>query len=271
MATETATTRVPERMEAITTEGNRALAKRPLPSPIPASTLDELERALLGRSAALPHPGAALRTDDLGARAGAAAKRVFDVVFALLLLLVVAPMMLVVALFVKLESPGPVFFHQRRLGKNMRPFSMLKFRTMAVDSSSEIHEEFIAALALEEVPTRDGLKKLVDDPRVTRVGRVLRKLSVDELPQLLHVLSGRMSIVGPRPALEYEVPHYAPVHYRRFHVRPGLTGLWQVSGRSELGFIDMLELDVEYANSVNLLTDLRIMALTPRAAISGTA
>ncbi|HEX2231970.1 MAG TPA: sugar transferase [Thermoleophilaceae bacterium] len=270
MATEAASTRASERKDAVRTNGRGTPAKRPLP-PVSIETLDALERSLLGPSAALPQPAAPIPARDLGARAGAAAKRAFDVIFALVLLLAVAPIMLWVALLVKLESPGPVFFRQRRLGKNMRPFSMLKFRTMAVNSSPAIHEQFIAELALDEVPTREGLKKLVDDPRVTGVGRVLRKLSIDELPQLLHVLSGRMSIVGPRPALEYEVPHYAPMHYRRFSVRPGLTGLWQVSGRSELGFLDMLELDVEYADGANLLTDLRIVVLTPRAAISATA
>jgi lipopolysaccharide/colanic/teichoic acid biosynthesis glycosyltransferase len=270
MATEAATIRALERKEAIKAGGQRAPLTK-LRAPVPTETLEELEQSLLGPSAALAQPAAPILDRDLGTRAGTAAKRAFDVIFALILLLAVAPTMLVVALLVKLESQGPVLFRQRRLGKNMRPFSMMKFRTMAVDSSSVLHERFITELALDEVPAREGLKKLVDDPRVTRVGRVLRKLSIDELPQLLHVLSGRMSIVGPRPALEYEVPHYAPVHYRRFSVRPGLTGLWQVSGRSELGFLDMLELDVEYANGANLLTDLRIVALTPRAAVSSTA
>jgi lipopolysaccharide/colanic/teichoic acid biosynthesis glycosyltransferase len=239
--------------------------------PLPAGRLDGLEQALLGPSAALQQPAAAVPVPSIGARANAATKRVVDVVFALVLILAATPMMLAIALLVKLETPGPVFFRQRRLGRDMRPFSMLKFRTMTADASSAMHEQFIAELALEGGTAGSGLNKLVDDPRVTDVGRVLRKLSIDELPQLFNVLTGHMSLVGPRPALDYEIEHYLPSHYDRFQVRPGLTGLWQVSGRAKLGFFEMLELDVEYATSATLLTDLRILALTPRAAVGHTA
>jgi lipopolysaccharide/colanic/teichoic acid biosynthesis glycosyltransferase len=130
--------------------------------------------------------------------------------------------------------------------------------------------EYIAKLATGQAD-EEGLKKLTADPRVTRVGRFLRRTSLDELPQLVNVLVGNMSLVGPRPALEYELQHYQERHYERFAVKPGMTGLWQVSGRNLIGFTEMLDLDAEYARSSNLLTDLKILVKTPWAAISGAA
>jgi lipopolysaccharide/colanic/teichoic acid biosynthesis glycosyltransferase len=206
------------------------------------------------------------------ARRSALAKRSLDLVVALLVLVALAALLLAVALLVKLDSRGPVLFRQRRLGRKMQPLTMLKFRTMYTDTSSEPHWRYIAELVNEGPAVNgEGLKKLTGDPRVTRVGRVLRKLSIDELPQLLHVVMGQMSLVGPRPALEYEIRHYAPHHFDRFTVLPGITGHWQVSGRSQLGFQEMLDLDAEYASNNGFLTDLRILARTPRAAIGGTA
>ena len=196
-------------------------------------------------------------------------KRVFDTTIALALLLVLLPLLLLIALAVKLDSRGPVIFRQVRLGRGMREFSVLKFRTMARDASSELHREYIAKLVAGD---EDGdLKKLTDDPRVTRVGRVLRRLSLDELPQLLNVVAGQMSLVGPRPALEYELDHYEPHHFERFAVRPGLTGLWQVSGRSGLGFREMLDLDTTYARTNSAGTDARILLATPVALVKKPA
>ena len=200
---------------------------------------------------------------------GVSGKRVFDTTVALVLLLVLLPLLLLIALAVKLDSRGPVIFRQVRLGRGMREFAVLKFRTMARDASSELHREYIAKLVAGD---EDGdLKKLTDDPRVTRVGRVLRRLSLDELPQLLNVVAGQMSLVGPRPALAYELDHYEPQHFERFSVRPGLTGLWQVSGRSGLGFREMLDLDTTYARTNSPGTDARILLATPVALVKKPA
>jgi lipopolysaccharide/colanic/teichoic acid biosynthesis glycosyltransferase len=199
-----------------------------------------------------------------------AARRCVDLLLSLALLVLLLPLMLVVALLVKLDSPGPVFFRQRRLGRDKQPFTVIKFRTMFEGAPPRLHQEYIAGLANGRV-NGDGLKKLSADPRVTRVGRVLRRLSLDELPQLLNVLAGSMSLIGPRPALEYELEHYQPRHYARFEVRPGITGLWQVSGRNSLGFMEMLDLDVEYATNGTLSTDLRILVRTPGAAVRHAA
>lgn len=200
------------------------------------------------------------------------AKRVADFLLALAILAGLMPVLLLVALLIKLDSPGPVFFRQVRLGRAAEPFMMLKFRSMYADSSSGRHQAYIEWLAHRGEDERtEGLNKLIDDPRVTRVGKILRSASMDELPQLLNVVAGQMSIVGPRPALDYELVHYSPEHFDRFLVSPGLTGLWQVSGRSRLGFLEMLDLDAEYARSAKLLVDLRILLRTPRAMFRRTA
>jgi lipopolysaccharide/colanic/teichoic acid biosynthesis glycosyltransferase len=202
----------------------------------------------------------------------AAARRAFDLLAAVALLAVLLPVLLVVAILVKLDSPGPVLFRQRRVGKGLRPFTVLKFRTMASGASSEAHSRYIAELAQGRHRGSElELRKLTDDPRVTRLGRVLRRLSIDELPQLLNVIAGSMALVGPRPAIEYELDHYEPAHFARFEVRPGITGLWQVSGRSRVGFKEMLDLDVEYAETESFVSDLKILARTPRAAIHDAA
>ena len=206
-----------------------------------------------------------------GGTAHAFAKRSLDILVAVLAIVALLPLLLVVALAIKLDSRGPVLFRQRRLGREMRSFGVLKFRTMHQGASSGLHRQYIADLAVGGSADGAPLKKLTDDPRVTSVGRILRAFSIDELPQLFNVLVGHMSLVGPRPVLSYETAHYAPVHFERFDVRPGLTGLWQVSGRSQLGFHEMLALDVEYARGGTFATDLRILAQTPKAAISHTA
>jgi lipopolysaccharide/colanic/teichoic acid biosynthesis glycosyltransferase len=198
-------------------------------------------------------------------------KRVFDVVFALLALLALTPLLVLVAVAIKLDSRGPLLFRQRRYGRDMRPLTVLKFRTMHEHATADAHRAYIAALAAGSEDETSGLKKLTDDPRVTGVGRVLRKFSIDELPQLLNVVGGSMSLIGPRPAIEYELEHYLPRHYERFVVRPGLSGLWQVSGRNEIGFNEMLDMDVEYARSCSLTTDLRVFMRTPLALVRGAA
>ena len=224
-----------------------------------------------GRAVPASHGlGRARRTRRRAGRGWALAKGLFDRSAALVLVMLLALVLLIVAIAIRLDSPGPVFFRQRRRGLGGRPFTVLKFRTMADGASSEAHRRYIEQLATGEVGG-PGLKKLTDDPRVTRVGRVLRKLSLDELPQLANVVAGQMSLVGPRPAIDYELEHYQPHHYARFEVKPGLTGLWQVSGRSELGFSEMLDLDVVYVSTAGPVTDARILLRTPRALIGKSA
>lgn len=219
----------------------------------------------MGPIAEIPHSREIRRAPD-------AAWVALEAAVAASLLLCALPLMVVVAAAVKLESRGPMIFRQRRLGINGRPFMLLKFRTMTDGAPSEPHQRYIAQLADggDHGATND-LKKLTDDPRVTRVGAVLRYLSLDELPQLINVVRGEMSIVGPRPGLEYELRYYRPEHFERFLVRPGMTGLWQVSGRARLGFGEMLDLDVEYVRNRSWRLDLRILRRTPRAMIGGTA
>jgi lipopolysaccharide/colanic/teichoic acid biosynthesis glycosyltransferase len=197
-------------------------------------------------------------------------KRALDLVGSAVLLALLSPLLLVLALAVVIDSGRPVLFRQVRLACGLREFRVLKFRTMKLGASSEMHQDYIKKLATGQAYD-DSLKKLTADPRVTRVGRFLRKTSLDELPQLVNVFVGNMSLVGPRPALEYELRYYNDEHYERFAVKPGMTGLWQVSGRNELGFTEMLDLDADYARSSNLLTDVKILAKTPMAAISKAA
>jgi lipopolysaccharide/colanic/teichoic acid biosynthesis glycosyltransferase len=169
-----------------------------------------------------------------------------------------------------IDTGRPVFFRQVRLGRGLRELRVLKFRTMTTDAAPDMHMDYIAKLATGQAD-EDSLKKLTADPRVTAAGAFLRRSSLDELPQLVNVLLGTMSLVGPRPALEYELQHYQGRHFERFAVKPGMTGLWQVSGRNTLGFTEMLDLDAEYARASNLLTDLKILVKTPMAAVSGAA
>jgi lipopolysaccharide/colanic/teichoic acid biosynthesis glycosyltransferase len=194
-----------------------------------------------------------------------------DIAIAGAALVALFPVLVVVAVLVRRDSPGPVLFRQVRYGRGVEPFTVLKFRTMTDGASSAVHRAFIERLARRDSSYAAGLQKLTADPRVTRVGRLLRATSVDELPQLFNVLMGQMAIVGPRPALDYELQHYAPEHFRRFDVKPGLTGLWQVSGRSRLGFREMLDLDVEYVRRSGLRTDLSILVRTPGALVRGGA
>ena len=199
------------------------------------------------------------------------AKRVADVLLATLLLVALSPLLLVIALAIRLDTPGPILFRQRRVGRDRRRFTVLKFRTMHDGVSPAAHRLYIAKLANGDADADTGLKKLTGDARVTRVGTLLRRTSLDELPQLINVVRGEMAIIGPRPALEYELEHYEPEHYARFDVRPGLTGLWQVSGRSTIGFIGMLELDAQYARTCSARLDAKILLRTPLALVRGHA
>ena len=192
-------------------------------------------------------------------------KRAFDLVGALGLLLLTSPVFAWAALSIKLHDRGPVFFRQTRIGQNGREFTCLKFRSMVTDA-----EDRLADLHTHTGHTT-GLFKMKDDPRITKPGRWLRRYSLDELPQLINILKGQMSLVGPRPPLPSEVALYTADTRRRLRVRPGLTGLWQVSGRSSLGFTEMLELDAEYANDASLSADLKILARTPLAAFRHAA
>jgi exopolysaccharide biosynthesis polyprenyl glycosylphosphotransferase len=193
----------------------------------------------------------------------AAAKRCFDIVGACGVLLVTAPVWLLAMLAIKLDSKGPVFFRQTRVGKNGEPFMMMKLRTMVVDAEQRKAE-------LLELNEADGpLFKITNDPRVTRVGRILRKLSIDELPQLISVIRGTMSLVGPRPALPAEVDEWDDGLRDRLRVLPGLTGMWQVSGRSTAGFDQYRRLDLYYVDNWSLLHDLQICVRTVGVVLSG--
>jgi exopolysaccharide biosynthesis polyprenyl glycosylphosphotransferase len=191
-------------------------------------------------------------------------KRSFDFLGASLLLLVTAPLMAVIALLVRRDSPGPVFFRQERLGMDMRGFTLLKFRTMRDGTDDAPHREYLKQImSVDALPSSNNLYKLERSDAVTRVGSWLRKTSLDELPQILNVIRGEMSLVGPRPAIPYELELYAPHHFERFLVPAGLTGLWQVEARAHSTFGEALDLDVVYARSWSLGLDLRLLLRTP--------
>lgn len=201
------------------------------------------------------------------------AKRLLDVVLASTGLLVLAPLLLLIWAAVRLTSPGPGLFRQERLGLHERPFTMLKFRSMTSGAPDAPHRDYVSRM-LTTGDTRAGdagLYKLQGDPRVTPLGAWLRRTSLDELPQLLNVVRGEMSLVGPRPSLAWEAELFTPEQRRRFGTRPGLTGLWQVSGRARLTMPQALALDVEYVRRQSLWLDLVILARTPLALRRGTA
>ncbi len=194
-------------------------------------------------------------------------KRTMDLSLSLLGLTLLAPFMLAAAIAIKLDSPGPVFFRQERVGLNGRVFRMWKFRSMYTNADSVQHQEYLKRLIRNgEAHSVDAegkpVFKIAHDPRITRVGRFMRRTSIDELPQLFNVFSGDMSLVGPRPPLEYEVNEYRDWHMERLNIRPGITGLWQVSGRSRLSFDQMVELDIAYIERWSLLLDLTILIRT---------
>ena len=196
-------------------------------------------------------------------RASAVACRALDVAGSSLLLVLLAPLFALIALAIALDAPGHVIFRQRRVGRGGRPFTVNKFRTMQSKASQQQHRDYVLQLIATDAADKDGeLFKLASDTRVTRVGRVLRKSSLDELPQLWNVLRGDMSLVGPRPTIPYEVESYPATWFARFAVRPGMTGLWQVSGRSKLTYEQMIQLDVEYARTRSLWLNVKILFRT---------
>jgi lipopolysaccharide/colanic/teichoic acid biosynthesis glycosyltransferase len=200
-----------------------------------------------------------------------AGKRLFDLVLASLCLLVLCPVLAALAVLVRLTTPGPALFRQTRLGRNNRPFVLFKFRSMYTGSADGVHRQYVRKLLTEDEPPtggKNGLYKLEDDPRITPLGRLLRKTSIDELPQLLNVVRGDMSLVGPRPALPWEAELIRGAHRQRFLVRPGLTGLWQVSGRNMLTMREGLELDVDYVSRQSFVVDLMILIKTVPTVLS---
>ncbi len=213
-----------------------------------------------------------LRQEDSRKRVGRGFKRLMDVAGASFALLVFSPLFLLIAVAVKLSSKGPVLFRQPRIGQFGRRFTFLKFRSMFVNNSADIHKEYVRKLIAGNADQkgRDGVFKITDDPRVTPVGRFLRRTSLDELPQFVNVLIGEMSLVGPRPPVPYEVEAYDVWHRRRLlEARPGITGLWQVNGRSRTKFDEMVRLDLQYARKQSLWLDLKILLRTPAAVVSG--
>ena len=205
-----------------------------------------------------------------------ATKRLVDVLGSLSLLVMLSPVFIIVAAAIKLTSRGPVLFRQKRIGEHGTPFTFLKFRSMYMNNDASEHKEYVRQLIAGQAEKKSangngtGVFKLNSDPRITPVGRILRRSSLDELPQLFNVLVGDMSLVGPRPPVPYEVEAYATWHRRRLlEAKPGITGLWQVYGRSRVDFDDMVRLDLHYARNCSPWLDLKILLLTPKAVING--
>ena len=201
-------------------------------------------------------------------------KRGMDLLGSLTLFVILSPLLLMIVGLVKLSSPGPVLFRQIRIGQMMKPFMICKFRTMYANADHGIHHNyvswFITSSGKGQEQDKNKIFKLTNDPRITPIGHFLRKTSLDELPQLWNVLVGEMSLVGPRPPLWYELQQYKPWHrHRVLEAKPGVTGLWQVSGRSRTTFDEMVRLDLRYARKRSLWTDIKILLATPMAVISG--
>jgi lipopolysaccharide/colanic/teichoic acid biosynthesis glycosyltransferase len=198
-------------------------------------------------------PGDIIIRDTLAYAAG---KRVFDLAVGLLVFMLVLPIFPLIAMMIKLDSPGPVFYRQDRVGRGGRPFRFYKFRSMYREADRRLPE-------LESRNEQEGpVFKIKADPRITPVGQFLRRSSVDEIPQIINVLRGEMSIVGPRPPLPVEVARYQPWHRRRLDVKPGITCLWQIAGRSQIGFDEWMRLDMQYLRTRGLRTDLTIFLKT---------
>lgn len=221
------------------------------------------------------------------------AKRLMDLTIVGLSLIFILPLLIFVAVLIKLDSPGPAIYRQERVGAKRRlrngvyvwdemPFTIYKFRTMHADAKSTLHRQFIEAYingdeeamrriqaAQEKEREAQDKYKLANDPRVTRVGKFLRKTSLDEIPQLWNVVKGDMSLVGPRPPIPYEVELYLFHHHDRLHTTPGITGLWQVYGRSATSFEEMVKMDVEYIQQQSLLLDIKLILGTVTAVFSG--
>jgi lipopolysaccharide/colanic/teichoic acid biosynthesis glycosyltransferase len=208
------------------------------------------------------HQQAQLPPAGNSSRATAIACRALDIVVALVALILLAPLLALIALWIRLDSKGPALFRQERRGRAMTAFVVNKFRSMQVNTPNDEHVAYVQSLIAGDAERKEKLFKLVADERVTRAGRLLRKTSLDELPQLINVLLGNMSLVGPRPCLDYELVKYPPHAVGRFAVKPGITGLWQVSGRSQLSFDEMIALDLDYARQQTFWFNVRILLRT---------
>lgn len=213
-------------------------------------------------------------------------KRAIDILVAFIALVLLSPLMLLIAILIRLDSPGPALFVQHRVGGKREAlngkmswkqilFPCYKFRSMTQNANPSIHQAYIKALIEIDEPGQPSLqngnkviKKLTCDDRITRLGRILRCTSLDELPQFWNVLVGDMSLVGPRPAIPYEIEMYKPWYHRRLDAKPGLTGLWQVSGRSRLGYDEMMNLDIKYVEEQSFKMDLMIILKTPLVILS---
>lgn len=218
-----------------------------------------------------------LMSHDNGRKSLLLVKRGIDICGSALLAIVCSPLFLAIAIAIKWSSKGPILFRQERVGQFGQSFTFLKFRSMYVDNDHTVHKEFVTKLIAQgkeaESPfgNKQGIYKLTNDKRVTRVGKFIRKTSLDELPQLINVLKGDMSLVGPRPPIPYELAAYQIWHRRRvLEVKPGITGLWQVTGRSRVKFDEMVRLDLRYATTWTPWLDLKILLRTPLAVIRGS-
>ena len=195
------------------------------------------------------------------------AKRTLDVLAAAILIVLIVPLVLVVALAIVIDDGWPIFYRGDRIGRGTRTFTVFKFRSMRADADPSVHAQYLRDLLRGQAESRSGVYKVPDDPRITRVGRFLRKTSLDELPQLANVLRGEMSLVGPRPEVPYALADYEPWMFKRFDVPAGITGLWQVRGRGLISVRGMLQLDVEYAETCGLGLDLAILLRTVPAVV----
>jgi lipopolysaccharide/colanic/teichoic acid biosynthesis glycosyltransferase len=225
-----------------------------------ARWLEEHADDTVKRSGVLMLPPAVV----LVSRRNYALKRVFDFVVSLLAIILLSPVLAIVALAVKLDSQGPALFHQERIGKGGKPFQVYKFRSMRTNANDAVHraaiEKFMQGQQIGE--NGENKFKLAKDPRITRVGGFIRATSLDELPQLFNILRGEMSLVGPRPAIRYEVEQYRYRHRYRLLVTPGLTGIWQVYGRSKVDFETLVSMDLHYVTDGTFWLDLKLMFLT---------
>jgi lipopolysaccharide/colanic/teichoic acid biosynthesis glycosyltransferase len=218
-----------------------------------------------------------LVSNDKGQRTVLIVKRTIDIVGSSIMLFLLAPLFFATALAIKLSSKGPIFYRQQRVGRYGQTFVFLKFRSMVVNNDCNVHKDFvtrlIASKTSESTPPESGANvyKLTNDKRITRVGRILRRTSLDELPQFINVLKGEMSLVGPRPPIPYELAAYQTWHrHRLLAVKPGITGLWQVMGRSSVRFDEMVRLDLRYASTWTPWLDVKILLRTPGAVIKGS-
>jgi len=202
-------------------------------------------------------------------------KRLFDIVLSLVFLIILSPIILLITILIKMDSIGPVFYKQTRIGEYGKSFEMIKFRSMRIGAPQNDHKEYTTRLIQENVdPTNftgvnNGSLKRSVDPRITPFGAFIRRFSLDELPQFFNVAIGDMSLVGPRPPLPYEVDVYEQWHRRRLEVLPGITGLWQVTARNQVSFDEMVRLDIEYIDNYSMWMDVKIILQTPWAIVNG--